>query len=48
MKAKQVSQVISEDDFWKEVRRGLVIVARAVAKRYRWTGLIILLGIEMK
>jgi hypothetical protein len=43
-----MNHVLNEDDFWKEVRRALIILARAVAKRYRWTGLIILLGIEMK
>lgn len=36
----------SEREFWLEVRRGLITIARAIAKRYGWHGLVILLAVE--
>ena len=38
--------VMDDRAFWLEVRRGLITIARAVAKRYHCNGLLILLGVE--
>lgn len=39
---------MDEREFWQEIRRGLITIARAVAKRYGHNGLIIVLGMDVK
>jgi hypothetical protein len=38
---------MSDADFWLTVRRALIMVARAVYKRYGHSGMCIILGVDV-
>jgi hypothetical protein len=35
---------MTDAEFWLEVRRGLITIGKAIARRYGWHGLVVLLG----
>ena len=34
---------MNDFDFWLQIRRATIAIARAICKRYGWTGLVVLL-----
>jgi hypothetical protein len=41
----ELQQAIEDRAFWVEIRRGLLIIARAIAKRSpRWRGILLIFG----
>lgn len=37
---------MTEAEFWREVRRGLITIARAISRRYGWAWACIVLGVD--
>ncbi len=43
-----MAELFSDKDLWIEIRRALVILAKALKKRYDFIGLHVILGLEIK